>query len=74
MYEHLHIAAKDIKVGDEYYSGDRNDPPCYWWHRVTAVDVGQYRVEIETTSFFTYKHPKEGVSVRRWVSDGLTNT
>lgn len=73
----LTLAAREVKVGDELFHPGTASP----WHRVLAVsEVTRNQVEREdrvtvirksrssvivTVSWTTYKHPEEGVTVRR---------
>ena len=58
------VRAADVRVGDELSTGERAP---YDWARVHDVEVSPNgrTVAIHTRGWTTYKHPDEGVAVRR---------
>ncbi len=61
----VNVAAKDVQPGDELYNGGKG-APCFWWVRVRSVTPRDANtVVIETVYWDTWKHPREGVCVRR---------
>lgn len=62
----LTVAARDVQPGDEVYYAAKGSNPDFHWHRVKAVRThADGTVIIETVSFDTWKHPSEGVAIRR---------
>lgn len=72
----LHIAARDVRVGDEYHHATPGSGPDMFghrrlpesgWHRVRSVVTEGSSTRIDVGAWQTVKHPREGVTVRREV-------
>lgn len=59
------IAARDVKPGMLLYNSSATNP-VHRWVRVKSVSImrGSGYVVIKTSTWETWKHPGEGVSVR----------
>jgi len=65
------VAASEVKVGDELYA--KSD--WHNWFRVIAVDKSESGdVIIKTLYWDTWKHPREGVAIRRRFEVGVSAT
>ena len=68
MWETETVEAGKAEVGTEFYSAKKNAAPCHWWHRIQAVrPIDEKTVELTCAGFYTRKHPREAITVRRWV-------
>jgi len=57
------VAAQDVQVGDELHNPHGKGP--FSWVRVLEVSTEGNTTIIKTNAWDTWKHPKEGVVVRR---------
>lgn len=64
------IRAADVRPGDELWTGR---PAPYAWTRVLGVRTHLRSVVIETGGWSTWKHPDEGVTIRRLVELPITS-
>lgn len=70
------LEARQVRVGDYIFNNLASDP-AFRWCRVVCVDPvnvprsfdpkdGSYpAIEISTSGWVTYKHPREGLAVKR---------
>lgn len=66
MQKLMTVAASAVQSGDEIYNSGAYHPSAAW-NRVTSVRRVHEHVVLVTACYETWKHPREGVAVRREV-------
>lgn len=62
----LTVAARDVRPGDQIYNSGAYHPSAAWVLVKEVIVVGD-SIKISTHVFDTWKHPREGVAIRRSV-------